>query len=261
MKKLIAIILSLVMILSLVACAPNEGPTEPATDAPTEKPTEKPTEAPTDAPTDPPAPTDPEPTDPPAPPTLQDAGYCAVGIIDAEAGTAKILADNGVVAEITYSCEGDPIPGNLYEFVKNGDVSQLTPVVFYNAGAWGFQTMDGSGPNGIDQLYGHNGVNQFSFDLTEDFVAFVRFSETEWRIFTGSDAIKVTAWPCYMQVAVTAIEEVGPPNAQGVLDYGTCHLILVVGDVTIGQAHCDETGSYVFDPEGYGWNDGDLIIE
>ena len=264
MKKLIAIILSLVMLLSLVACAPNEVPTEPATDAPTEKPTEKPTEAPTDAPTNPPtdpAPTDPAPTDPPAAPTLQDSGYCAVGILDAEAGTAKILADNGAMAEISYTSEGEVVAGNVYAFVKEGDVYTLTLPTYMNEGPWGWRTLDGSGTDGVDQLYGNNGSYGFSYDLTEDFVAFMRFSETEWRIFRGSDAIKVADWPSYGQIAVTQTAEPGENDVNANYLLGTCHLYFIVGDVTQGKLHCDEVTSYHFDPEGYGWNDGDLIIE
>ena len=52
MKKLIALLLALVMVVGLVACGAKEGAapeTQPATEAPTEAPTEEATEAPTEA--------------------------------------------------------------------------------------------------------------------------------------------------------------------------------------------------------------------
>ena len=262
MKKLIAIILSLVMLLSLVACAPNEGPTEPATDAPTEKPTEKPTEAPTDAPTDPPAPTDPEPTDPPAPPTLQDAGYCAVGIIDAEAGTAKILADNGVVAEISYTSEEEIVAGNIYAFAKEGDVYVLTAPGYINPdGAWGVRTYDNNAAGTVDTLYTHDGVYGRMYNLDENAVVFIRYSETEWRVYKGSDIIGLSEWPCYMQFVVTPVDTEVPSDDGNIYDAGIVHMIFVAGDPGRGKVHADEPQSSFFDLEGYGWPDGDLIIE
>ena len=260
MKKLIAIILSLVMLLSLVACAPNEVPTEPATDAPTEKPTEKPTEAPTDAPTNPP--TDPAPTDPPAAPTLQDSGYCAVGIVDAEAGTAKILADNGVVEEISYTSEEDIVPGNIYAFAKNGDVYQLTAPGYINPdGAWGVRTFDNAGAGTPDGLFTHDGVYGRHYALTENTVVFIRYSETEYRIMTGDECIGLSDWPCMMQFVYSLEGEEVPADDGNIYDAGIIHLIFVAGDAGRGKVHADEAQSSFFDLEGYGWPDGDLIIE
>ena len=57
MKKLLAFILALAMVLSVAGCGKQEEPTtEAPTEAQTEAPTEKPTEAPTEAPTEPPEP-------------------------------------------------------------------------------------------------------------------------------------------------------------------------------------------------------------
>ena len=255
MKKLIAIILSLVMLLSLAACAPSEGATEPATDAPTEQPTEKPT----DAPTDPPAPTDPEPTDPP---TLQDSGICAVGIVDVEAGTAKILADNAVVAEIPYACESDLIPGTLYNFVKNGDVYDLTPVEYiYNDVKQAPRTFDNSYNGSPDQLYTHDGVNGWVYDLTEDCVVFIRFSETEYRLFKGSDVIEVSEWPCWMYFNLIPLEEELDYSQPDRVPRGYVSVMLVVGNENLGEEHAGESSSFFFDPEGWGWTDGDIVIE
>ena len=53
MKKLIALLLALVMVMSLAACGgtkPTEPPVENPTDAPVENPTDAPVEDPTDAP-------------------------------------------------------------------------------------------------------------------------------------------------------------------------------------------------------------------
>ena len=265
MKKLIAILLSLVMLLSLAACAPNEGSTEPATDAPTEKPTEKPTEAPTDPtddiviggdPTDPPAPTDPEPTDPPAAPELQANGVCAVGIVDAEAGTAKILADNGVVAEIPYTCDFEPVPGMVYEFAKNGETYTLTKIAWINgdASAWAVRTYDNNALGTPDQLYTYDGVTETYYDLTEDCVIFARFSATEYRIFRGSDAIAFSDWPCAMYFN-------GNENLNGGNLQTSVILVCTVDTTTWVDGDADASSTWFFDPEGYGWDDGDLIIE
>jgi hypothetical protein len=263
MKKLIAIIISLVMLLTMAACAPSEGTTDPATDAPTEKPTEKPTEAPTNAPTDPeptdpPAPTDPEPTDPP---TLQDAGYCAVGIIDAEAGTAKILADNGVVAEISYTSEEEIVPGNIYEFAKNGDVYQLTSPDYFNPGGWPVRTYDNAGVGNPDMLYTHDGYFGRMYPLDENCVVFIRYSETEYRIMTGNECIGLSDFPCYIEFVQTPTEEEIPSADGTIYDAGIVHLIFVAGDPGRNKVHADEAQSSFFDLEGYGWPDGDLIIE
>ena len=263
MKKLIAIILSLVMLLSMAACAPNEGPTEPATDAPTEKPTEKPTEAPTNAPTDPeptdpPAPTDPEPTDPP---TLQDAGYCAVGIVDAEAGTAKILADNGVVEEISYTSEEKIVAGNIYAFAKEGDVYVLTVPAYVNPdGAWGVRTYDNAGAGYEDTLYTNDGMYGRHYHLDENSVVFIRYSETEWRVYKGTDIIGLSDYPCWMQFA-SYLEGEEVPEGSDIYNAGTVLVMFVAGDPSRNKVHADDVQSSFFDYEGYGWPDGDLIIE
>ena len=57
MKKFLALLLALIMVMSLAACGNQPDPTEPPTTPPTTPPTEKPTEAPTTPPTD--APTEP----------------------------------------------------------------------------------------------------------------------------------------------------------------------------------------------------------
>lgn len=60
MKRLIALVLCMAMVLTLAACGADETPTEStaaATSPATEAPTQPPTEAPTEAPTEPPAPT------------------------------------------------------------------------------------------------------------------------------------------------------------------------------------------------------------
>lgn len=259
MKKIIAIIVSLVLLMSLVACDPAEP--NPSGSTP-ENPTNT---MPTDDivvnnPTDPeptesqPAPTEPQPAE------LAANGVCAVGVVDAAAGTAKILADNGAIAEIVYSCEGDPVPGEIYEFAKNGDVYTLTRFMFINTdlGAWNPRLFDNAAAGTADQLFTHDGTTGRMYDLSEDCVIFVRFSETEWRLFYGSDAIKYSDWPCwlYFNVIPYATEEI---IGEAVLS-GSVSVILVVGDPAQGL-HANEATSFYFDVEGFGWSDGDLIIE
>ena len=258
MKKLIAIFLSFVMLLSLAACAPGgQGASDNPTDANTEKPTDS-TEGgdiiisdPTD-----PEPTNPDPTEPPAPAELAANGVCAVGIIDTAAGTAKILADNGAIAEISYTSKAEIRTGMVYEFAKNGDVYTLTPIAWINgdAFAWGVRTFDNSAIGTPDQLYTHDGVNETLYDLTEDCVIFCRFSDTEYRIFRGSDAIQYSDWPC-------ACYFNGTPNPNGGNLQVSVMLVCTVDTTTWQDGHADESSTYFFDPEGFGWSDGDLIIE
>ena len=257
MKKLIALILSLTILLSLAACAPGsqdasgdptDSKTEPSTNATEPDPTNsKPTE---------PKPTEPEPTEPESPPELAANGLCAVGVVDAEAGTAKILADNGAIAEIPYVSEGDLRTGMIYEFAKNGDVYTLTPISWYNGdtSAWAVRTIDNSAYGTPDQLYTHDGVNETWYDLTEDCVIFCRFSDTEYRIFRGSDAIVYGDWPCACYLFAT-------PDPNGGNLQVSVMLVCSVDTTTWQDGHADEANTYFFDPEGFGWSDGDLIIE
>ena len=259
MKKMICVVLSLILLLSLAACQPADN-----------QPTNAPTNAPTDAPAEPlptkpnptlPNATEPAPTDPPAPAEMPVNGVCAVGIVDAEAGTAKVLADNGYIGQISYTCDSDLIPGNLYYFAKNGDVYTLTAVTYhYGDYVVNPRTFDNAAAGYADQLYTHDGTNGYLFDLTEDCVVFVRFSETEYRLFTGSDAIKASDWPIWMYFAVTPHAEITTRD-DGTIMYGTTNIMLVVGDPNQGKMHANEATSYFFDQEGFGWDYGDLIIE
>lgn len=262
MRKIFAIFLSLAMLLSLAACAPgNLDASDNPTDAPTEKPTEKPTDPTKDDEIiiggDPTVePTDPQPTEPPAAAELAANGFCAVGVIDTAAGTAKILADNGAIAEIPYTSEAEIRTGMVYEFAKNGDVYTLTPISWFNgdASAWAVRTFDNNAIGTPDQLYTYDGVTETLYDLTEDCVIFCRFSDTEYRIFRGSDAIMYSDWPC-------ACYFNGTPDPNGGNLQVSVILVCTVDTTTWQDGNADESSTYFFDPEGFGWSDGDLIIE
>ncbi len=258
MKKLICVLLSLMLLLSLAACQSDAEPTDAPTAAPTDAPTDAPTEPsdivignptdPTDAPTD--------PTEPAGPAEMPANGYCAVGIVNSDAGTAKVLADNGTIAEIPYTSEMEIRAGMVYSFAKNGDVYTLSPIAWINgdAAAWAVRTYDNNALGTPDQLYTNDGVNETLYDLTDDCVIFCRFSDTEYRIFRGSDAIMHSDWPCDMYFNGDA-----DPNG-GNLQVSVM-LVVDVDTTTWVDGHANESTTYFFDPEGFGWSDGDLIIE
>ena len=260
MKKIIALLLAVVMMLSLAAC-------QPSTNQPTNAPTNAPTDpAPTDDiviggdPTTPkptePAATEPKPTDPPAPAVLADSGFCAVGILNAEAGTAKILADNGYIGEISYTSEEEIRTGMVYAFAKEGEVYKLSSIAWINGpnNAWATRTWDNNAAGVPDQLYTNDGVNETLYDLEENCVIFCRFSDTEYRIFRGSDAIKCSDFPCDCYFN-------GNVNPAGGNLTVSVMLVVDVDTNTWQDSHANESTTYFFDPEGFGWSDGDLIIE
>lgn len=287
MNKLLSILLSLGIVLSLVACVPSthlqnpqtdpvnkvttpaaEGLDEPSgPDNPTEASSENvethPTEAtqpadatePNEAPKDPTeAPIDPtQPDEPSTPeePESERLSYCAVGIVDAEAGTAKVLFEDSTIAEITYRSNFTPVPGKVYGYSVNEGVYTLHTVVweYWQDFPVNPRTYDNHASGVPDQLYIFDGVEDHYYDLAEDCVVFIRYSETEYRIFRGSDVLYYSDWPCTSYFTLTADGDVS---------------VMLVCSVSIDMAyegHASEVTTYFFDPEGFGWADGDLIIE
>jgi hypothetical protein len=293
MNKLLSILLSLGIVLSLVACVPSthlqdlqkdpaNKATTPATegfdeasepDNPTEASSENvethPTEAtqpadatePTEAPTDhteaPIEPTQPdEPKTPEIEPESELLGYCAVGIVDAEAGTAKVLFDDSTIAEITYQSNFTPVPGKVYGYSLNEGVYTLHTVIweFGQETPLTVRTFDNHDQGMPDQLFTHDGVTATYYELTEDTVVFARFSETEYRIFQGSDIIYYSDWPC-----ICFFSTIPSQDGDG-LEVTVILVCQMLWD-TMTDGNADESTTYFFDPEGFGWADGDLIIE
>ena len=121
MKKFLALLLALVMVMSLAACT---GTTEP-TDAPTSKPTDAPTAAPTDAPTD--APTEgsegnegSEGTEPTEPVTGKDYSAYYQTYLTEDQGTANYWDDKGSVAGDLHSYFAGGFWGTAMNEEKDG---------------------------------------------------------------------------------------------------------------------------------------------
>lgn len=257
MKKVLAIILSALMALTLAACGGTGDSTSSGTTGTTE-PSTSTTEGDivvekTQAPTEPTTPA----TEAPAPTDIGEGGYCAVGIVDTAAKTAKVLGDNGVVMSITYEGD-DPTPGGVYGFTKNGDAYTLIEATFMNGSAladpaWGLRLNDNTPSGGPDQIYTNDGTNEYLYDFTDDTVVFLRYSATEWRLFKGIDVVLVSEWPCNGYFSVME----NPDGGNQLVN------LMVVGnyDAASGIVPADVASSFFFDKEGFGWEDGDIIIE
>lgn len=252
MKKIFALILAALMLLSMAACQSSE-PADNSTPSTPSTPATEPTEGgdiviggTTEAT---------KPTEPAQPTELSNIGYLAVGTVDAAAGTAKVVGDNGVIAEIKYVSAEAPVPGKIYSYAKNGDSYELTKAPFINGdySAWGVRVFD-QVDYGFDALYTHDGVNETVYEMASEVTVFIRFSNTEWRVLKGSDVIKYSGWPCGAYFDVN-------PNPNGGNQLVSVMLICSVNLETWAEGNADEANSYFFDKDGFGWGDGNLIIE
>ena len=248
MKKIIAMILAALMLLSMAACQSSE-PTESTPTTPS-TPVTQPTE-PEDIVVNPTT----KPTEPAKPTELANIGYLAVGIVDAEAGTAKVVGDNGVIAEIKYVSAEAPVPGKVYCYAKNGDAYELSDAPFINGAysAWAVRMLE-EVEYGFDGVYTHDGVNETIYEMAPEAVVFIRFSNTEWRVLKGDDVVKYGGYPCGAYFDYSA-----NPNGGNMLV--NVMLVCSVNTETWTDGHADEANSYFFDKDGFGWGDGDLIIE
>lgn len=254
MKRIFALIMAAMMLLTLAACQPSTPETnDPANSTPStpSTPVTQPTEPTEDIVVNPTT----KPTEPAQPTELADSGYLAVGIVDATAGTAKVVGDNGVIAEIKYVSAEAPVPGKIYSYAKNGDVYELNKAPFINGdySAWGVRIFD-QVDYGFDCLYTHDGVNETIYEMASEVTVFIRFSNTEWRIMKGSDVIKYSGFPCGAYFDVK-------PNPNGGNQLVSVMLICSVNLDTWVEGNADEANSYFFDKDGFGWGDGDLIIQ
>ena len=258
MKKILALIMAAMLLLTLAACQPAAPGTNDPVDSTPSTPTE-PSEP--SKPSEPSVPTEPSvpstPTEPQPPTELADSGYLAVGIVDAAAGTAKVVGDNGVIAEIKYSAAEAPVPGKVYSYIKNGETYELVQAAFINRdyGAWPVRVFDQI-DLGYDGLYTHDGVNETFYTMDQNAIVFVRFSETEWRVLRGNDVIKFSGFPCGCYFTTDADPAGGNMLVKVML---VCSVDITAQPFTEG--HADEANTYFLDKDGFGWSDGDLIIQ
>lgn len=196
----------------------------------------------------------------PIPEDLPASGLCAVGVVDPTAKIAKIVTDTGIVAEIPYRSGTHVIAGEIYRFTRSEHVVVLAQIQFHNTSApWNPRMYDHTEEGLPDRILFHNGKRALVYELTEDCVVFVRYSDTEYRVFSGSDVIKQEGWPCWLYFNAISLAPEELSEESDLVGYTS--VILVVGDPESDQRHADAATSFFFDPEGMGWDTGDLIIQ
>ena len=236
MKRLFLITMLLATIFSLVSCA--QVPAEQSTVPPQ-----------TDA------------TYSPIPEELPAEGLCVVGIVDAKSKMAKILTENGLVFEVPYSSSSYLLPGEVYRFTRMNDVVKLAQLQLTGsyANPWGPRMIDNAEKEIPDCIYVNDGRRGYIYELTEDCVVFIRYSNTEYRVLKGSDVITKSDYPCW--VHCNTISAPTEELVEGSDFAGYTSVMMVVGDPQQEKLHADMSTSCFFDPEGLGWLNGDLIIE
>ncbi len=217
----------LLMILLLAGCVPAVEPTQPPAD-----------------PTDPTNITDPTGGDPMPEKTTY---YCAVGSVDEAAKTAKVLFGNGEVKTIKW--DGDaPVVGTVNPFIKNGDVYTAQRIKTYPVYGASFSGRDPVFINARNKSFWYSE----HYYVTEESIFFVRYSDTQWRVFKGRDAL---AKDGYAKIYLYAEAELD--GIAKVLRYG-----MVVGNygATGEWPAANKENTSFLDPAGVGWDSGDIDL-
>lgn len=184
----------------------------------------------------------------PEPETLSDGlpsyGYCAVGEVDTADKKVAVLGENGVVATREYDGAA-PAPGYVCAYETEGDYIAFTSVSMFP----GFGTeykgwVFGSYSSTQSIFYGS------AYRCTGDSVFFVRYGDTQWRVFSGADALKAD----------------GEVSTGGYLyspDGETVTFMLICGDCgDFGKLPpASSAQSKIFDPAGQGWDNGDITVK
>jgi lysophospholipase L1-like esterase len=180
-------------------------------------------------------------------PVPEGTGFCAVGNIDQQTNTARILLETGEVVDVPYT--GDvPKPGLVYSYrLENG-------VYTFSEPAW---TSSGNDPvlanNRNKRLH-----REKAYFTDKDTVFFVRYSDTEWRVFKGRSAM-----PCKTYI-VDIFESHGSMMGVEVMD--TPYMLALCVMVTGGPLNNGlwppakaETTKFL-DPAGAGFSSGDIVF-
>ena len=187
---------------------------------------------------------------PPVEKKVVETGVCAVGKI--ADGQAHILTTDKKIKTVKLE-GGAPKAGTLnnYKIFEDG-TCELTEYLF---------TMDGSAnvsalANGTSwwayffdspsSIHAENGDYQFDAEFTDDTVVFIRYSETEWRILTGDDAIVVTGGASHFWFSCTADKKV---------------TYVLIGNYVDGIVAPELVDTIPFDTEGNGWANGDIMLD
>lgn len=236
-RKLVLSVLTFVLILLITSCGTNSGPSESDPSA---------SKAFSYA---------------PIPDGLPAEGICVVGSFDSGARMAKILTDDSRVFEIPYFSSTYLLPGEIYRFTQLDEVVKLAQLQLTGSygNPWGPRMIDNAELEKPDCVYVNDGKRGYVYELTEDFIVFIRYSNTEYRILKGSDVITVSDWPCWAHFnTISAPADELEEDSDFV---GYTSIMLVVGNPQEEKLHADMSTSCFFDPECLGWTDGNLIIE
>lgn len=197
------------------------------------------------APKDPPVITDPEEgTNPEATDTLH---YFAVGSVDEAAKTAKVLNGDGEVLTITW--EGTaPVVGTVNPFTKNGDVYTAQRIKTYPVYGAGFANRGPTYASARQKRFWYSDM----YFVSNETVFFVRYSDTEWRVFKGRDAMATDA-----NTMIYLYSEQELDGLAKVVKYG-----MVVGNYAAsGQWPAATKENTMFlDPNGEGWDSGNIDL-
>ena len=166
--------------------------------------------------------------------------YFAVGSVDEVAKTAKVLNGDGEV--LTIAWEGNaPVVGTVNPFIKNGDVYTAQQIeteqpyspTFVNARQKSFWTTE-------------------RYYVTNESIFFVRYSDTEWRVYKGRDAFYKD---CYTNLYICASLELD--GLAKVVKY-----VMVVGSLgaTGEWDPANSEGTIFLDSNAEGWDSGDIDL-
>lgn len=173
--------------------------------------------------------------------------YCAVGSVDEAAKTAKVLFGNGEVKTIQW--EGDaPVVGTVNPFTKNGDVYTAQRIKTYPVYGAGFSTRDPVWASGRQKRFWYSEM----YFVTNETIFFVRYSDTEWRVLTGRDAMATDA-----NTKIYLYAELELDGLAKVVKYG-----MVVGNYgAVGTWPAANKENTIFlDPNGEGWDSGNIDL-
>ena len=179
-------------------------------------------------------------------PTVVESGLCAVGRI--ANGKAVILTPNGGAAETVAISGGAPISGtvNNYKLYSDGSY-ELTEHIF-NRGGYG----NASGLSNdfwwaaLSDNPSQLSVGGYTAEFADDIVIFIRYSETEWRMLTGADALVVNPADSYFAFSTTPDNEIK---------------VMLLGDYNNGYNEPELRCTAPFDPNGIGWAAGDVSLD
>ena len=166
--------------------------------------------------------------------------YFAVGSVDETAKTAKVLNGDGEVLTISWDGQA-PVVGTVNPFTKNGDVYTAQQI----------ETEPVLGPVFVNARQKSFWTNQ-RYYVTNESIFFVRYSDTEWRVYKGRDAFYKD---CNANLYICANLELD--GLAKVVQY-----VMVVGSYgAAGEwAPANKEGTIFLDPNGEGWDSGDINL-